>query len=165
MSPVQIAALIIRVSSIWLGIYVLRMIPSLAITAHSGPGFAYDLFLFAVTAIIAAVLWFFPGTVAGKILRVSGVPGEGRAASLDAWFAMGCALLGLWVLTYAVPALVRDAFVLDVSASTFDDTTTVKSWMLYNSIEVAIGSWLVLGAQGFRKLFWWARNAGTSKTL
>jgi hypothetical protein len=165
MSPQQVAALVIRLFSICLGIYVLRMIPSIAFAAQGSPGLAYELFLFVVTGVVAVSLWFFPGTIAAEILSSGKVGVPAASASLDAWFAMGCALLGLWVLTYAVPALIRDAYVLNAASDTFDNTTTVKSWMLYNSIEVIVGIWLVLGARGIRKLFWWARDAGTRKAL
>jgi hypothetical protein len=76
---------------------------------------------------------------------------------------MGCALIGLWMLTYAVPALIRDALLLQSTASDYVDPGNLKSWVIYNLVEVAIALWLVFGAAGFSRLFWWARSAGLAK--
>jgi hypothetical protein len=164
MLPHQVVAVAIRLFALCLGISALRMLPSLLIVREGKPpGFAYAFFLFALTAVVSAFLWLFPSVVAGRL--VSEHPGKGVPASADTWLAMGCALIGLWMLTYAVPALIRDVFVLRSAASDYSDTSNIKSWILYNLIEVAIALWLVFGAAGFRKLFWWARSAGVSKSL
>jgi hypothetical protein len=162
MLPHQVVAVAIRLFALCLGIAAVRMLPSLLILeGGKPPGYAYGFFFFALTAVISAFLWFFPSVVAGRL--VSEQPGKG--ASADTWLAMGCALIGLWMLTYAVPALIRDAFVLRSAASDYSDTSNIKSWVLYNLVEVAIALWLVFGATGFRQLFWWARSAGVSKNL
>lgn len=162
MLPHQVAAVAIRLFAIWLGITALRMLPSLLIVGKGKtPGYVYGLFFFALTAVISLLLWFFPSLVVG---RVASRPLENDTpASSDTWLAMGCALLGLWMLTYAVPALVRDTFVLQSAESDYSDTSNIKSWVLYNLVEVAIALWLIFGARGFRRLFWWARSAGLRK--
>lgn len=76
------------------------------------------------------------------------------------WLAMGRALIGLWILTYALPALIRDTFVLPSAESLYSDASALKSWVLYNLLQVAISLWLIFGGAGFRRLFWWARGAG-----
>jgi hypothetical protein len=163
MSPYQAAAVAIRLFSICLGIYALRTLPSVAIAAEdNSPGLAYTSFLFAISFLCAVTLWFFPGIVARKLVRTA--KGDTPPGSADAWLAMGCALIGLYMITYALPALIRDAYVVYVSGS-YDQTGTAKSWAIYNALEVAIAVWLILGGKGFRRAFWWARNAGTRKTL
>lgn len=162
MLPLQVAAVAVRLFAVWLGITALRMLPSLFIVGEGKPpGYVYDSFIFAITALASLVLWFFPRLVVGKI--VSRSLENDTPASPDAWLAMGSALLGLWMLTYAFPALVRDAYVLQSAESDYSDTSTIKSWVLYNVVEVAIALWLIFGARGFRRLFWWARTAGLSK--
>jgi hypothetical protein len=148
MLPREVVTVAIRLFAICLGLSALHMLPSLFIEGEGKPpGYA---------------LWFFPRLAAGKL--VSGSPENGATASADTWLAMGCALIGLWMLTYAVPALIRDAVVLQSTASEYSDTANLKSWVLYNLVEVAIALWLAFGATGFRQLFWWARGAGLSKT-
>jgi hypothetical protein len=120
---------------------------------------AYAIFFFAVTAVVCLGLWFFPRSVAGKLLPEPA--GHAPAVSSpDTWLAMGCALIGLWMLTYAVPALARDAVVLQLATDYYQDTSQTRSWVFYNLLEVVIAFWLVFGAAGFRRLFWWARSAG-----
>ena len=163
MLPREVVTVAIRLFAICLGLSALHMLPSLFIEGEGKPpGYAYGFFFFAVTAAIALTLWFFPRLAAGKL--VSGSPENGATASADTWLAMGCALIGLWMLTYAVPALIRDAVVLQSTASEYSDTANLKSWVLYNLVKVAIALWLAFGATGFRQLFWWARGAGLSKT-
>jgi hypothetical protein len=162
MLPREVVAVAVRLFAICLGISVLRLLPSLLITDEGRPlGYAYGFFCIGVTAAIALALWFFPHLAAGKL--ISGQPEKDATASADTWLAMGSALIGLWMLTYAVPALIRDAFVLLSAGSEFADTANIKSWVLYNVVEVSIALWLVLGANGFRQLFWWARSAGLGK--
>ena len=159
MLPYQVVAVAIRLFAICLGISTLRTLPVLLIADQGRPpGFVYSLFLTAVMAVVSVWLWFFPNAIAGKF--VSGPSEPKSSAAPDTWLAMGCALIGLWMLTYAAPALIRDAFLMHSAASDYSDTGTVKSWILYNLVEVVIALWLLFGARGFRKLFWWARSAG-----
>jgi hypothetical protein len=78
---------------------------------------------------------------------------------------MGCALIGLSMLTTALPRLVMQTFALYQAASdvAYSGTGGLKSWAIYYVVEVAIALWLMFGARGFRRLFWWAQNAGLSK--
>jgi hypothetical protein len=73
---------------------------------------------------------------------------------------MGCALIGLWVVSSTLPSLIQDALILLAWSGGSDDISSVKHQLVYNAVEVAVGIWLVLGGKGFRKIFWWARNAG-----
>ena len=36
-------------------------------------------------------------------------------------------------------------------------------WLAYRFVEVTIALWLIFGANGFAKIFWWVRDAGTKK--
>jgi hypothetical protein len=75
---------------------------------------------------------------------------------------MGCALLGLWMLTSALPSLVLVTYALLYIDATSDDTSLKRS-VLYYVVEIAIALWLIFGAKGFRKMFWWAQHAGYTK--
>jgi hypothetical protein len=89
---------------------------------------------------------------------------EPASPSPDLWLAMGCALIGLWVLTSAVPALVRDAVIVYSARGLAEDTTPVQHWMLFYCLQIAIALWLIFGAKGFRGIFWRARYAGLQQT-
>jgi hypothetical protein len=77
---------------------------------------------------------------------------------------MGCALIGLLMLTSSVPDVVRNVYAINWLGSEGGDTSEVKQYLAYQIVQVAIGLWLVFGAKGFRRLFWWARTAGYGKT-
>jgi len=117
----------------------------------------------ALNILVAVVLWFFPRSIAGKLLSPDNAKPE-ASASPDLWLAMGCALLGLWMLTTALPSLVLDSYALAYVDATSDNTELKRS-VLYYMVEMAIALWLVFGAKGFRRLFWWARQAGYKKGL
>ena len=68
------------------------------------------------------------------------------------------------MLTTALPSLVLDSYALAYVDATSDNTELKRS-VLYYMVEMAIALWLVFGAKGFRRLFWWARQAGYKKGL
>ena len=165
MTPHQIVAVALRLLAIWLGIEALRIVPSFFLVGTSGaPGTMYALFTLAITAVFALALWFFPYTIAGKMFPSQSTESPPLVAP-DTWLAMGSALIGLWILATTVPSLVLDIFELNYIPGGSENNFPVLRWIIYNVVEVAIALWLVLGAKGFRTLFWWARNAGINKAL
>jgi len=68
------------------------------------------------------------------------------------------------MLTSSLPSLVLGAYALFYVDSGISDSD-LKSTVLYNLVEVAAALWLIFGARGFRRLFWWAQNAGVKKAL
>ncbi len=162
MLPRQVLTVAIRLFALCFGISALRLLPNLLIVGEDASrGHTYGFFFVTLNVTISILLWLFPGLVAGKL--ISERHEQSIPASADTWLAIGCALIGLWMLTYAVPALIRDAYLLWSLTSEYSDASTTKSWVLYNLLEVAIALWLVFGATGFRRLFWWARGAGLAR--
>jgi hypothetical protein len=76
------------------------------------------------------------------------------------WFSVGSTLLGLFVMTTALPALLRNLAVLFLTRSGDIDTGNLKYALFYYFAEFVIGLWLILGAKGVKNLVVWARNAG-----
>jgi hypothetical protein len=164
MSPYQAVAVAVRLFAAWLAIYVLRTVISFALVRQSDvPGFGVAVAFVVLTAVLVGVLWFFPGSIARKLLSPENAKAE-SGASPDLWLAMGCALLGLWMLTSTLPSLVLDTYAL-VYIDVASDNSELKRSVLYLLVQIAIALWLLLGAKGFRRFFWWARNAGYKKTL
>ena len=167
MSPQQIVALMARLLAIWIVIHLPGqayeiMFPS---TRDVDPGMrVFAVGGFALEIVVSLALWFFPLTIARKLLRS---PSDARPppSSSDVWLGMGCALIGLWLLATSLPALVIDAFVFAAAVNASGDTSALRQNVLYYLAEVAIAAWLILGARGFREVFWWARNAGVSKPV
>jgi hypothetical protein len=160
MSPIQAVALGVRLFAIWLAIDMLRWIPYLYKDLRRFDNETVTAIGFATSVLIILLvvfLWFFPRTVALRLL-----PGRETQpitdVSPDRWFAVGCALLGLWVLTNAIPALVQNTYVLFYTQR--NQMSRPEGWdaaILHYLVELVIGVWLLLGASGARRLVWWAR--------
>ncbi len=101
---------------------------------------------------IVLFLWRFPLSVARKLLSPSAKQPE-ESASPDLWLAMGCSILGLWLITLHVPnmvTLIAFGYLADYAAA---------AWVP-DIVGLTLGLWLAFGGRGFRGLFWLARNAG-----
>ena len=157
MSPHQIVGVAVRLFAVWLAATSVVSAPTvyaqlLEFEFASTSSWAIVSFMVLVGLGIAFFLWRFPLTIAGKLLTPSAKQPE-ETASPDLWLALGCAILGLWLITSHVPNL--------ITVLTFGGFAewSAAVW-LPDLIGIALGLWLVLGAKGFRGLFWWARNAG-----
>ena len=63
-------------------------------------------------------------------------------------------------MAFAVPALARNSLVMYFFRSESVDMSGLRSGLLYYAIQFVVGVGLLLGANGLRKVFLWARNAG-----
>lgn len=162
MSPQQTIAVLVRLFAIWLGIYFVRMLPAFY-DQMLETGDSNATVIAAVVAVLIAValllLWFFPRTIGGALLG-SAPPLSTESASPDTWFAIGCALIGLWLLIPGLTRLLYNLSLLYLAQRTPNlDVPNITFAWIYYVIEIAFGVWLLLGAKGARKLFWWARRA------
>jgi hypothetical protein len=161
MAPHDTIAVAVRLFAVWLALHVVRELffyfefnrPQ----ESSAPFIALAVII--ITALLVLVLWFFPRSIARGLLASSRTQ-AGPAASADTWLAMGCALIGLWLLGSALPALIRNSALLLMYRSPAVDTSNLRYGLFYYLGELVIAVWLILGASGFRRIFWWARNAG-----
>ena len=164
MSPHQIIAVAVRLFVVWLAVGAVFGLPQMyvEVTKEMQSDALVLVFGFAGVALVLALLvalWRFPLTVARKLLS-SPAPEPSSSASSDLWLAMGCALMGLWLLVVSLPEFARDLTIYREGFMTGDPNLKVR--MAYHLPAVAIGLWLIFGARGFRKLFWWAQSAGRS---
>jgi hypothetical protein len=158
-TPQQATAVAIRLFSAWLGITAIRTVPSLYLAQNGLEARPLAAIVaLAVTCAAILILWLFPLLIARKKVSTSIEPPA--AATPDLWLAMGCALIGLWVLSSTLPAFLRDGLILFAWTGGEDAVSSDMHWMVFYSVEIAIALWLMLGATGFRKAFWWARTAG-----
>ena len=164
MSPHNATAIAVRLFAVWLAVYVAREMLAFYLEG-SRQNDLYSLPIALAVSVLAGlfvvVLWFFPRTIARGLLSSTNADAT-PAASLDTWLAMGCALIGLWLLSSALPALIRNSVFLYLSRSGNVDTTNLRYGLFYYFVELIMAVWLILGANGFRRIFWWARNAGQS---
>ena len=167
MTPHQAIAVAVRLFALWVAIHI----PGLAYAALSEGGGIHSGFAIAATAIIITIgalivigLWKFPQTIARGLLSVP-ESGQQAPASPDTWLAMGCALIGLWLVATCLPPLARDLLFLYSAAETGSDTANVKYWLITYVVQFICAAWLIFGSRGLLKLYWWARLAGTKSAL
>jgi hypothetical protein len=162
MSPYQIIAVMVRLFAVWVAIHLPGQLYAFyfAGTKIDQPYTGLiTVGILLATLVIILGLWFFPMSIAKKLLSTAARE-EVRATTPDTWLSMGCALIGLYLLTESLPPLIRDVLVLFSSETFNDDFSALKTSLLYFLFMVAIAFWLILGAKGFRKVFRWARYAG-----
>ena len=159
MSPIQIVALAVRLFAVWVALYWARWMPYSFAQARASDG---GMVMFAVLAVVGVLavlgMWFFPRTIARSILPATEAS-PGPIAVPTTWLAVGCVLLGLWVLTAAVPALAQNVFLLFYAKR--ENASLPEGWgagMVYIVVEFAVAAWLLLGSVGLRKLFRWVRD-------
>jgi len=165
MSPHQCIAVAVRLFAVWLAVYSAWQVPPFYIyaTGQNEPKLLAIILVAATFCLVLVLaLWRFPLTVAKKLLS-SALPKSPNSASPDLWLAMGCALTGLWLLTQTVPPIAQDLIGLYRTGITYIDQPGLRPWLAYRLLMVVLSLWLILGARGFRRLFWWARNAGRSR--
>jgi hypothetical protein len=163
MSPHQAIAVAVRLFAIWLAIYAARTAPSFyresVRTDDPNAGIAV-LVVAALVIVFVLFLWFFPRTVARGLLDTSSLVSASEPASPDTWFAVGCALIGLWLIVPALASVIYRLSLLFMAQRNLEvDTSDMSFAWVYYIVQFALGVWLLLGARGARRLFWWARNA------
>jgi hypothetical protein len=165
MSPYQIIAVMVRLFAVWVAIHLPGQLYAFYFTGtkidQPYTGLITVGILLAALALVLG-LWFFPMSIARKLLSSSALE-KTPAATPDIWLSMGCALIGLYLLTESLPPLIRDALVLFSTETFGGDFSALKSSIVYFLFMVAIAVWLILGAKGFTKVLRWARCAGLNE--
>ena len=167
MNVAQIVGLGVRLFAIWLAFYVIRQTPGLLfVNTRDMPdagATATTVIVAIVLLLICVALWRFPLSVAKKLVPESAL-GHPTRMPVEQLEAAAFSLLGLWMLTEAIPHAVYIAMITYhssrpnamVALTPYDYANIARMFA-----EVAIGLWLLLGAKGLRGLLHWARHAGT----
>jgi hypothetical protein len=129
---------------VWAGLYVLALLVSLA---------------------LCAFLWFFPLTIARKLLPVMKEPRSDQAINASVGLSLGLTLIGIWFLAegtigavYWLALIVRTK--QHVEQLDFEWSPEQLASMASTVFEVAVGACLVLGSTGLRQLIHRLRYAG-----
>ena len=161
MSPIQATALGVRLFVIWAALYFGRAVPGYYLQLRGAEDASDALVVVAIGVVIFALLaflWLFPRTVARTLLPPGDALTLGEMPE-DRWLAVGCSLLGLWILAEALPGIVQQLYVLYHAArAQFSPPGVGVSGLVYYGVEALIGAWLLLGAAGVRKLRQWVRD-------
>lgn len=163
----QFVALGVRLFCVWLAIYLMTGMTSywIAISRQPHNEAAGNIVLaaIAVFALIVVLLWLFPLTVARKLLPRSALDQTVSLPPHEQIERAGFCLMGLWLLTRALPGLVFDAVVTHLyhyPGATMEMRPQDYAAIAEHLVEFALAVWLLFGAQGLRGLLAWARSAG-----
>lgn len=162
MTPRQTVAVGVRLFAVWLlldaldmGYFALVELGKAASTSTLVLGFVLTI----VWVLAGAVLWIFAGAIAHKLL-----PRENNNAGSDpsgiapaTWLAVGCALIGVWVIVSSLPPLAQDM------ANAWPSVTLGDSG-IYFIVRIVLGVWLILGARGLRIVMRWTQYAGIQRS-
>lgn len=161
MAPHQIIAVAVRLFAIWLVVLIAMNIPYYLLNKPAqveSESVTSFMLVCAFVILLTFGLWKFPLTVANKLLA-SNAKESKSDVDPDLWLAMGCALMGLWLLATTISSFAHEAIFANTR---FGDQypDELKFWLAGYLPNTIIGFWLLFGAKGFRKLFWWMRRAG-----
>jgi hypothetical protein len=120
------------------------------------------LFVFIQIA-ICGVLWFFPSTIADKLIPSAARAGEEPIpARLEDWQTIGIICVGLWSLSGAIPDVIYLLTFLYMSGLSGLDSSQ-KANTIATVIQLGISIWLVFGARALALFLFKIRTGGVSK--
>ncbi len=159
MSREDLVAIASRLFAVFLLVTTARSIPSAAALLPQGDYGPY-IALVAVVLLgaiaICALLWFFPLTIARKLLPVMKEPRSEEAMSSSAALSVGLTLLGVWVLAYAVPDAIywitRFLLIRRMQVEHYAWGPEEIASIVTTLAELALAAWLVFGSSGIKRL-------------
>jgi len=114
--------------------------------------------LLVLGAGVCLLLWYFPLTIARKLLPVMHEPRSEKAVDAPVALSIGLTLIGIWVLAYG---LVDLTFWMTLWLRTRQQGYIDYQWspeqianVVSTGVEIAIGLWLILGNGGLRRLIY-----------
>lgn len=165
MSPNQSLIVVVRLFALWLIGYYITTAPRIyfQIKKFSPDSAVVDaLGVAAIILAVSAALWYFANWIAKRLLSGSSQSVE-QYHAFDSWFSVGSALIGLWVLAKAIPALLYYLIANTLGAGLFPNTYLVTpEWHLtaiFNAIQLFFGVALFLGGKLLNKIMLTVRNA------
>ena len=147
-----------RLFAVFLLVMVARSFPSAIalIDQEPRPSLVLVGLVLALSLIACAFLWFFPLTIARKLLPVMKEPRSDSPMSESIALSVGLTLVGVWVLASALPDAVYWATIF-LTVRQFE--TGMFEWgheqiaqIATTVAELAFAIWLIFGSTGIRRL-------------
>ena len=159
MSREDFVAVAARVFAVFLLVTVARSFPSaMALIGQDGPQPSLLLvaLVLASSVAVCAILWFFPLTIAKKLLPAMNEPRSETSMSGSVALSVGLTLLGVWVLAYALSDAIywTTIFIMTRSAE-FEHFVWGHEQIasVFTTIaELILAIWLIFGSSGIKRL-------------
>jgi hypothetical protein len=155
----DIVAVLVRLFAVYMLFVVIRAVPALASTsAESGDATATIAIAASLVAVglLTALLWFFPLTIARKLLPAATDSTSGTALGAPAAWSLAICALGLWVLTSALAdAVYWIVFYFrtrELGLELAQYSPGDQAGMAATLVELALGVILTFGSTGLRAL-------------
>ena len=167
MTKGQIVGLAVKLFAIFLFVYSLQKLVNVLPWFSPDVTISWIAITYAVCyglalVLICLVLWFFPLTVAKELIPFES--GQPTTLSQDSILSIAFVILGLWVLSTAIPDMVYWSIVIsqsrEMGLSWQDAAADVKGNTYATILEIIIGLWLLLGAKGLKNILLAVRALG-----
>jgi Na+/melibiose symporter-like transporter len=164
MSREDYVAIGVRLFAVYVGIKTVLALPASAQAVFRGDGMAFA-WLYALVLILAVgicvFLWFFPLTIARKLLPVMKEQRSEESIDASVGLSLGLTLLGVWFLAqglldslYWLSLVLRTKHLVQAQQYGFEWQPDQIASMAVTLFELIIGAWLVLGSTGVRRLIY-----------
>jgi hypothetical protein len=150
-----------RLLSIYILFGILQGVPSALQVMFAGQDVAWGAlfaFFLALGALLCAFLWFFPLTVARKLLPVMSEPRSEEAIDASIALSLGLTLLGAW---FFANALIDTSYWLvylfrsrQVEGGALHWSHEQVAHMVATVVELVVALWLLLGSGGIKRLIY-----------
>ena len=150
-----------RLFAIYLLLSIIKYIPSSVQFLAQDAGASW-MALYAtvlvVGLVVCALLWFFPLTVARKLLPVMREQRSEQALDASVAISIGLTLIGVWVMAYG---LVDGVYWLTLIVRTRQMNPAYFEWMpeqiagmFATAVQILIALWLIFGSTGIKRLIY-----------
>lgn len=159
MSREDIVAVAARMLALY-GVFRIIALSPLAVNMLSQPDGISTTALFVVSHLVVlaacALLWFFPLTVARKLLPVMHEPRSEPTIDASIALSLGLVLMGLWLLANALLDLSYWLTLLMLHsqkiAVSFEWTGTEIAALVSSIVRLVLALWLLFGTAGIKRL-------------
>ena len=172
LSREDLVAVGVRLFSVFLFLGVIKQVPGVVqFFAVDDQGRAWAIFnalALLSGALICVLLWFFPLSIARRLLPVMREPRTEPPMDASLALSTGLTLMGVWVLAYGIVDAIY-WFTLFIRtrqalAAYFEWSHEHVANVLATLAELIIGLWLVFGSTGIRRLIYRYRYGASLDT-
>ena len=159
MSREDVVAVAVRLFAIYVVFTILRTSPAAAQFLSSNDGVVWASVFIAVLvicALICAFLWFFPLSIARKLLPAMREPRSEQAVGERVALSLGLTLIGVWFFasaltdaTYWLVLVIRSKQLKDIPMEWTDKQIASMAEV---AVQLLLSVWLIFGSAGIRRI-------------
>lgn len=161
-----------RLFSIYMIFIIIRSVPAAAQMLSQEQGMTWAglyVTVLIISLLFCAFLWFFPLTIARKLLPVMREPRSEEALGSSTALSLGLTLIGIWFFanalidaSYWATLFVRSKQISDIP---FEWNYEQIATMIATTVKLVISFWLIFGSSGIRRLIYKFRYGATYESV